>query len=151
MERQEFGADYRPETDVAPVQVEGKTQVGNFDYKNAAVLCYVPICLINLVASLVFVQSEPKENRFVRFHAMQSLVMTIAFMVVGIAVWTVTMVLGVIPIIGWALALVVNLAWLALCGLYLWQSIVGLISANKGEMYHIPYAGQLAEERLAQQ
>jgi uncharacterized membrane protein len=150
VDRQDYQAEPRVEADAAPIQLEGKTQVLNMDYKTAALLCYVPICLINLVASLVFVQSEPKENRFVRFHAMQSLVMTIAFMVVGIAVWTVTLVLGAIPIIGWALALVVNLLWLALCGVYLWQSIVGLIAASKGEMKHIPYAGQMAEERLAQ-
>lgn len=150
MDRPNYQAEYQAQADAAPIQLQGKTQVLNMDYKTAALLCYVPICLINLVASLVFVQSEPQENRFVRFHAMQSLVMTIAFMVVGIAVWTVALVLGAIPLIGGVLALVLNLAWLALCGVYLWQSILGLIAASKGEMLHIPYAGQLAEERLAQ-
>lgn len=150
--RDQYGANPNASAnqDNAPIQLDGKTQVLNLDYKTAALLCYLPICLINLVASLVFFQSEPKTNRFVRFHAMQSLVMTIAMMVAGIAVWTGSLVLGFIPFLGTMFSLLLNLVWLGVCGVYLWQSVRGIIAANKGEMLHIPYAGQIAEERLAQ-
>src|SRR5207253_9303060 len=64
------------------VSIAGKTKVGDLDYKTAALLCYVPVCLVNLIASIVFLNSEPRESRFVRFHAMQSLIMSIAVIAV---------------------------------------------------------------------
>jgi uncharacterized membrane protein len=150
VDKTSYETQYHQDVETAPVKLDGKTQVLNLDYKTAGLLCYVPICAINLVASLVFLNSEPKENRFVRFHAMQSLVMMIAYMVVGIAVWTVSLILGFIPIVGTLISFLANLVWLAASVLFIWQSVVGIIAASKGELKHIPYAGQIAEERLAQ-
>lgn len=52
---------------------EGKTQTGQLDFKMAAAACYLPVSFIHLIAAGVFLATEPKESRFVRFHAVQSL------------------------------------------------------------------------------
>lgn len=54
------------------MELVGKTTTGNLDFNVAAALCYLPLSFLHLVAALVFFVSEPKENRFVRFHAVQS-------------------------------------------------------------------------------
>src|SRR5260370_41063672 len=53
----------------------GKTQVLGLDYKIAGMLCYLPPCLccIDVIFSILWIATEPKENRFVRFHALKAL------------------------------------------------------------------------------
>ncbi len=63
----------------------------------AGALCY----LAGLVTGIVFLVLE-KENRFVRFHAIQSIVVSIALMVVMI-------VLGFIPIVGWVINMLLGI------------------------------------------
>ncbi|MCA9490160.1 MAG: hypothetical protein KC621_09555 [Myxococcales bacterium] len=53
--------------------IEGKTQTGQLDFKMAAAACYLPFSFIHLIAAGIFLATEPKEHRFVRFHAIQSL------------------------------------------------------------------------------
>ncbi|MEZ4234995.1 MAG: hypothetical protein R3F59_02295 [Myxococcota bacterium] len=57
--------------------LEGKTKTGELDFKMAAAACYLPVAMINVLASVVFLATEPKEHRFVRFHAVQSLVLAL--------------------------------------------------------------------------
>lgn len=128
----------------------GKTSVGGLDYNTAALLCYLPVCAINLIASIIFLRTEPKANQFVRFHAMQSLVMSLGLIAGGFAVMVLTMVLGFIPLIGGMIAGVLNLAWLLVIGVYIWKSITGMIAAHKGEMTKIEYVGDFAEKKLAE-
>lgn len=134
----------------AGVDLTGKTQVLGLDFKTAGILAYLPILAVNLITSLVIINSEPKENRFLRFHAMQSLVMMVVYMVAAIANWTVTLIFGAIPILGGIIVGLVNLAFFALSIVLIWQSVLGMISVSKGQMRHVPYIGQIAEERLAQ-
>ena len=49
----------------------------------AAMMCYLPY--LGIVASILVGQNEPKENRFVRFHARQSLVAHVIFWALTIA------------------------------------------------------------------
>ena len=48
----------------------------------AAMLCYVPF--VGVIASILLAQSEPKESRFVRFHAKQALIAHIAFWILTV-------------------------------------------------------------------
>src|SRR5215203_2007422 len=74
--------------------VSGKTQVLGLDFNVAAGLGYIPICALNLIAPILWLVTEPKTSKFVRFHAMQSLFL-LAFTFVGIiAVVLVSMILG---------------------------------------------------------
>jgi uncharacterized membrane protein len=61
------------------LQLEGKTKTGALDFKMAAAACYLPFSFIHLIAAGVFLASEPKEHRFVRFHAVQSLILFAVF------------------------------------------------------------------------
>ena len=88
------------------------------------------------VSGLVFLVIE-KENQFVRFHAMQSIV---AF---G-SITLVQIVLSFIPIIGWILS------WLIWAlSIVLW--IVLMAKAYQGQRYKLPWAGNFAEKQLKPQ
>ncbi len=107
-------------------QDQGNTSLG-IKANIAALLAYA----VGWVTGLVFFLLE-KENKFVRFHALQSLIVFGVLTVVPI-------VLMVIPVLGWILLPFVYLAELAL-----W--IVLMIKAYQGEKFKIPYAGDFAEK-----
>ena len=95
----------------------------------AGLLCYAA----GWITGLVFYFVE-KEDRFVRFHAMQSIVVFGALTVAGL-------VLSVIPILGWIIG------WLlGILGLVLW--ILLMVKAYQGQMYKVPWAGNIAEGQL---
>ena len=95
----------------------------------AGLLCYV----LGWVSGLVFVLIEP-ENKFVRFHAIQSIAVFGVLTVAGIIV-------GWIPVIGgflsWAISVI---------GFVLW--IVLMVKAFQGTKYKLPWAGDYAEKRV---
>ena len=106
----------------------GKTSTG-LEANIAGLLCYV----LGWISGLVFILIE-KENKFVRFHAMQSI---IVFGAITIA----SFIFSWIPIIG------AILSWLlSLLALVLW--IVLMIKAYQGTMYKLPWAGNLAEKQV---
>ena len=94
----------------------------------AGLLCY----LLGLITGIVFLIIE-KENRFVRFHAFQSLA------VFG-ALFVLSLIAGFIPVIGTLVSIL-----LAPVGLILW--ILLMVKAYQGERYKIPLAGDWAEEQ----
>ena len=95
----------------------------------AGLLCYI----VGWVTGLIFLIME-KENQFVRFHAMQSIVISGALTVVSI-------IFSFIPFIGWILG------WLlGVFGFILW--IILMLKTYKGEKYKIPWAGNFAEKQL---
>jgi uncharacterized membrane protein len=107
---------------------EAKTSTG-MNQNVAGLLCY----LAGWITGLIFFLIE-KENRFVRFHAMQSIItfgsLTVLFMV-----------LGFIPILGWMLMPV-----LAILQLILW--IVLMVKAYQGQLFKLPMIGDLAEKNI---
>ncbi len=104
----------------------GKTSVG-MNAQVAALLSY----LLGWITGLIFFVIE-KENKFVRFHAMQSIVTFASLFVLCI-------VLSFIPIIGWALLPIV---WIA--QFILW--IILMVKAYQGEKFKLPFAGNIAEK-----
>ena len=98
----------------------------------AGVLCYS----LGWVSGLIFILLEP-ENKFVRFHAAQS-------MIVFSALAIVSFVLTLIPFIALLLIGIVSAL-----GFIVW--IVLMVKAHQGEMYKLPWAGDQAEKWLGQQ
>ena len=96
----------------------------------AGALCY----LGGFITGIVFLMLE-KDNKFVRFHAMQSIVVSVALIVASL-------VLGFIPILGWAVGLLLNLA-----GVVLW--IMLMVKAFQGEEWEAPFVGKIAREQIA--
>lgn len=104
----------------------------------AALLCYVLGWLSGLIILLI-----EKENRFVRFHAMQSLVTFLALAVVAFAVHG-PLAVAAFP----ALRLFFYLLAIAnaLLSTFLW--VLLMIKAWQGEKYRLPLAGDFAESLL---
>jgi len=95
----------------------------------AGLLCYLAGWLTGLIFFLI-----EKENRFVRFHAMQS-IMTFG----GLTVLYI--VLTFIPVIGWMLLPIVMLLQLVL-----W--ILLMVKAYQGQMFKLPMVGDMAEKQI---
>jgi uncharacterized membrane protein len=93
----------------------------------AALLSYVLTWLTGIIFFLI-----EKDSKFVKFHAMQSIVTFVALMIIS---W----ILSVIPFIGWVLS---TLIWILV--VVLW--IVLMIKAYRGEKFKLPVAGDLAEK-----
>jgi len=89
--------------------------------------------LLGFITGIIFILIE-KEDQFVRFHAMQSIVIFGAIFVFNMAA-------GFVPIFG-ALA---N-ALVSIVTLVLW--ILLMIKAYQGEKYKLPIAGDIAEKQL---
>ena len=104
----------------------GKTSLG-MEANVAALLSY----LLGFITGIIFYVLE-KENKFVRFHAMQSIVTFGALFVLAV-------VIGLIPSLGWAL---VNLIWIV--QIVLW--IILMLKAYQGELFKLPIAGDIAEK-----
>lgn len=93
----------------------------------AGLLCYV----VGWVSGIVFLIIEP-ENKFVRFHAFQSI---IVFAIISVT----AIVFSPIPILGMIISWI-----LSVVGFILW--IVLMVMAVQGKKYMLPWAGNLAEK-----
>jgi uncharacterized membrane protein len=104
---------------------EIKTTSTGLNQNVAGLLCY----LVGWVTGLIFFLIE-KENKFVRFHAIQSMItfggLTILLMVVGY-----------IPFIGMILVLLQLVLWILL-----------MVKAYQGEQFKLPVIGDLAEKKI---
>jgi len=125
----------------------GKTTIG-LESNVAAALCYLAnfLCCIGLVLAIVLLVTE-KENRFVKFHAVQSLFLVgtqIAVgLVVGILGLIVSMVLDMVhlSLVGWLLVLCLRLL-LFLIFIVIW--IIAGMKAYGGQWYKLPLIGNFA-------
>lgn len=93
----------------------------------AALLAY----LLGFISGLVFLLIE-KKNKFVRFHAMQSIV---TFGSIFVAQWILTMV----PVLGLLMS-----GLLSIFGVGLW--VVLMVKAYQGEKFMLPWVGEIADK-----
>jgi len=91
-------------------------------------LCY----FLGWITGVILWFSIPKSRKFIRFHAMQSIVVSVVIMVIVI-------VLAWIPIIGWIISGLVGLL-----AFVLW--IVLMVKAYQGQMFKLPLIGDLADK-----
>jgi uncharacterized membrane protein len=134
----------------------GKTQVLGLDYNVAGMLCYLPPCLccIDLIASIFWMATEPKESRFLRFHAMQGLML----FGVNFIVWIIFFFLGAGMSIGTSVAtggsglagagasLLLLVIRLVIGLIFLIVYIIGAVKAYQGQMWKLPVIGDIAEK-----
>ena len=112
---------------MAPLHTE-KTSTG-FDANIAAALSY----LVGFVTGIIFLLVE-KDNRFVRFHAMQSTLVFAGIVLIDILLQIVT-ILGEIVVVFLVIPLSAIL-WLVL-----------MFKAYQGEEFKLPLVGQMAADR----
>jgi uncharacterized membrane protein len=102
-----------------------KTKMG-LEENIAGLLCYV----LGWITGIIFLLLEP-ENKFVRFHAIQSIIVFGLFTIV-------TAILGWIPIVGgffiWILSVIAFILWIVL-----------MFKAYQGTKFKLPKAGDIAE------
>lgn len=104
-------------------------------------LCNIPCC-IGLIFSIVAVVVE-KDNKFVRFHALQSLLLNGAFLVCGVALWVLSIIVGMI--LG-PLALLIGLLQIALLVAAMGVMVFMMIKANNNEEFKLPVIGDMASQ-----
>ena len=141
------GGGYPPPGGNYPPPDGNKTKTLGMAYNVAALLCYLPICCINLIFPIIWLSTEPKENRFLRFHALQGLMLVALGFVVGILFFICGLVVAVMPYEVRAIAnLLLFLVQLAVGVGFLIICIVAMIKANQGVMWKIPGIGGIAEK-----
>lgn len=134
----------------------GKTSLG-LESNLGAALCYLAnfLCCLGLVLAIVFLVTE-KENRFVKFHALQSILLHVAFIIIIIAVW----ILGIILLfagiaasaatnsgaIGGLASMLFGLIWLVVIVAYLGGLIFAAVKAYGGNYFKLPVIGNMAEK-----
>ena len=121
----------------------GKTALG-LDANVGAMLTYLPICGISLIYSIIVLVTE-KDNKTVRFHAFQSLLLlAVAFVAyVGIII------VGGVVIAVTGSGILGSLVFLlyAAVGLgFLIAAIMGCIKAFGNQPYKLPVIGDMAEK-----
>ena len=94
--------------------------------------------LLGPVTGIVLLLVE-KKNEYVRFHAMQSTILFGGIFLLNIA-------LGIVPVLGLIIAVIISPV-IALVSFILWLLLMW--KAYSGEMYKLPYVGDLAEKQLA--
>src|SRR3974390_3353755 len=107
----------------------------------ASALCYA----LGLITGVIFLILEPyNKNRNIRFHAFQSIFLTVAWIIFRI-------VLGIVFAAIWSLGglfLASSISLLiTLCGVLLWLYM--LISAYQGKKVVLPIIGPLAEKQAS--
>ena len=107
----------------------GTTSSG-MDANVAAALAYA----IGWVTGVVFLLLE-QENKFVKFHALQSIIVFGGLSIAWMLAWSV-------PFLGWIVAIFVIPPVSAVLWLFL------MYKAYQGERYKVPGAGDMAEQRL---
>jgi len=126
----------------------GKSALG-LDGNLAAALGY-PIGIIAIICLIM-----EKENRFVKFHALQSILLHVAFIVVAIVVW----ILGIIRLVAGAAAsaatnsgaaggligMLFGLVWLLVIVAYIGGLIFAAVKSYGGNMFKLPVIGNMAE------
>jgi uncharacterized membrane protein len=108
-------------------QPENKTSSG-LQENAAGLLCY----LLGWITGIIFLVIEPN-NKFVRFHAVQSIIVFGALNVI-------MLIFGWIPFIGWIIDIL-----LGITTFILW--IILMYKAYQGLMFKLPVAGDIAQKQ----
>jgi uncharacterized membrane protein len=106
----------------------GKKTSTGLDQNVAGLLCYAGWWITGIIFFII-----EKENKFVRFHAMQSIITFIAF-------WVISIILTVLPVVGVILG---SIFWVIT--VILW--IILMLKAYQGTMFKLPVIGDIAEKQ----
>ena len=120
----------------------GKTTTTGLPSNVAAAIACIP-----LVGGVIFYILE-KQDSFVRFYAMQSIVFGGAWLLFYI-VWSVILaILAPIPVVGWIIAIPLWIIWALIHIAFLVIMIITIVKALTGVRWDIPYVGLIARKQL---
>lgn len=126
----------------------GKTALG-LDANVGALLCYLAniVCYLGVVYSIIVLVTD-KTNKLTRFHAVQSLLLLAAGIVIGIPLYIV-MFVGVFVDAAIGLPLISGLSGLVIAAFVVALLVFTIIAAIKGyngEFYRVPVIGSFADK-----
>jgi uncharacterized membrane protein len=98
--------------------------------------------LLGPITGVLFLILE-KTNTFVRFHAMQSTVLWVGWVIVSIALSVLS---GVVPVIGWIFGLILSIV-MSIGGFILW--LVLMWKAYQGQEWELPVVGPFARKQVS--
>ncbi|HTS08901.1 MAG TPA: DUF4870 domain-containing protein [Candidatus Eisenbacteria bacterium] len=97
------------------------------------------IAYVTVIPAIIFLVMAPyNRSKFIRFHSFQCIFFAIAWT----ALWIVLSFIAHIPFLGWLTILIWPLIGLA--GFIIW--IILLLKANQGQMWKLPFIGDMAEK-----
>jgi uncharacterized membrane protein len=110
----------------------------------AAALACIP-----LIGGLVFYFLE-RQDRFVRFYAMQSIILGGIYLLCWIVYSILTGILTPIPAIGFFFGIILTVTWalIRVAVLVLW--IIATVKAFTGVRWEIPYIGPIARKQVGE-
>ena len=129
----------------------GKSALG-LDGNVAAALGY-PIGIIAIISLII-----EKENRFVRFHAMQSILLHVAWIVVAIVLMFLFFILAIFGIaasaaggeaggaVGGIFSMLIGLIWMVVIAAYIGGLIYAAVKAYGGNKFMLPVVGAMADK-----
>lgn len=100
----------------------------NLEENIASLLCYVLLWITGLIFYLI-----EKENKTVKFHAMQSLLTFLPLSILAA-------IINFVPylwILGWVIWILIFILWIIL-----------IIKAYQGEKFKVPIVGDIAEKQI---
>jgi uncharacterized membrane protein len=110
----------------------------------AAALASIP-----LIGGIIFYVLE-KEDSFVRFYAMQSIIFGGAWILFAIVYGIAHAILTPIPAIGLIFAIILWIAWALISIAFLVIFIITVIKAFTGVRWEIPYIGPMARKQVGE-
>lgn len=130
----------------------GKSALG-LDGNLAAALGY-PVGILAIISLIM-----EKENRFVKFHALQSILLHVVIVIVGFAVGIIFMILGILLGVAAStgggsaagglagiLGILSMLIWLVIIVAYIGGLILSAVKAYGGLEFKLPIIGNMAEK-----
>jgi uncharacterized membrane protein len=100
--------------------------------------------LLGPITGILFLVLE-KENRFVRFHAAQSVVLSVVWIALSIVLSVLGSILAAVPLLGWLVSLLMSLV-VGLAFFVLW--LVLMFRAYQGVEWEVPGAGAQARRLI---
>jgi len=129
----------------------GKSALG-LDGNVAAALGY-PIGIIAIISLIM-----EKENRFVKFHALQSLLLHVAWIVIAIVLMFLFFILAIFGIaasaaggdaagaVGGIFGMLISLIWMVVIAAYIGLLIYAAVKAYGGNKFMLPVIGAMADK-----
>ena len=103
------------------------------------------LAYVTIIPAIIFLVIEPyNKNRFIRFHSFQCLFLALTGFVLSIGNMILGFVIGMIPVIGWIISLLLAFA-IPIALLAAWVIVV--LKAYQGQEYRLPVIGDLAAKQ----
>jgi uncharacterized membrane protein len=125
----------------APPEFQPQTASAGLSDNAAGAICY----LFGFITGILFLVLAPyNQNRTVKFHAFQSIFLSLAWFVIWIGVTIVSIIFGHIPVLGAIVALLLGFCvWIGAIVIWLYM----MFKTYNGEKIVLPIIGPMAEKQ----